>query len=196
MCIYINELFISVKDTYGAMAPTRSEERAIRKKIAHVAEAQNSMAEALSRGNINQVGRTGWSELIDLIQETVMDEVNDARNDHKNEYPAEQMERIEKFRVDIKTYKDGKGVGKDDTERELLKDPEYASLVQDYKTAKEAYDLEVHTGTFPQLCNESVPKYMYSYTYNNCWDLCYGYATTDITADEMETFYEVASESP
>ena len=150
----------------------------------------------MSRGNINQVGRTGWSELIDLIQETVMDEVNNARNDHKNDYPEEQMGEVDQIRADIETYKDTKGVGKDDTDRALLNDPEYASLVQNYKLAKEAYDLEVHRGTFPQLCNEAVPKFMYSYTYNNHWDLCYGYATTDITADEMETFYEVASESP
>ena len=61
------------------------------------------MAEALSRGNINQVGRTGWSELIDLVQETVMDEVNDARNYHKNDYPEKQMEEVEKMRVAIET---------------------------------------------------------------------------------------------
>ena len=193
--IYINELFISVKNTYGP-APTRDEQRAIRKKIARVGEAQNGMAEALSRGNINQVGRTGWSELIDLVQETVMDEVNDARNYYKNDYPETQMEEVEKLRVAIETYKDTKGVGKDDTDRALMEDEAYTDLLRQYRMAKEAYDLEVHRGTFPELCNETVPKFMYSYTYNNRWDLCYGYATTDITADEMETFYEVASESP
>ena len=36
------------------------------------------MTEALSHGNLNQVGRSAWGSVIDLIQEMVIDEINDA----------------------------------------------------------------------------------------------------------------------
>ena len=50
----------------------------MRKKIARIAEAQNCMTEALSCGNLNQVGRSVWGSMIDLVQEMVVDEINDA----------------------------------------------------------------------------------------------------------------------
>ena len=55
----INVTFISVNYIYGNK-PSKIEHRAIRKKIAHMAEAQNCMTEVLSRGNLNQVGRSAW----------------------------------------------------------------------------------------------------------------------------------------
>ena len=58
--------------------PSKIEERAMRKKIACIAEAQNCMTEALSHGNLNQVGRSAWGNMIDLVQEMVVDEINDA----------------------------------------------------------------------------------------------------------------------
>ena len=37
------------------------------------------MTEALSHGNLNQVGRSALGSLIDLVQEMVVDEIYDAR---------------------------------------------------------------------------------------------------------------------
>ena len=48
----INVTFISVKYIYGN-DPSKIEHRAMKKKIARIAEAQNCMTEALSRGNLN-----------------------------------------------------------------------------------------------------------------------------------------------
>ena len=59
---------------------------------------------------------------------------------------------------------------------------------------KESLELAVNKHTFLQLCNHSVPKYMYTEMYNNWWDLCHGYITTDLTSKQMETFYKMAAE--
>ena len=50
-----------------------------KKMIARIAEAQNTMCHAISRGNINQIGRNAWSSMVDLIQEMVLDHMNDAK---------------------------------------------------------------------------------------------------------------------
>ena len=85
-------------------SPSKNDERAIKKKIAHIAEAQNCMAEALSRGNLNQVGRSAWGSMIDLIQEMVVDEINDAIvecDDEKADALNTRLQEIQ--RTEVKT---------------------------------------------------------------------------------------------
>ena len=52
-----------------------------KKMIARIAEAQNTMCHAISRGNINQIGWNAWSSMVDLIQEMVLDHMNDAKTE-------------------------------------------------------------------------------------------------------------------
>ena len=59
---------------------------------------------------------------------------------------------------------------------------------------KESLELAVNKHTFPQLCNHSVLKYIYTEMYNNWWDLCHCSITTDLTSKQMETFYKTAAE--
>ena len=78
-------LLISVKAAYnGGPANMRPEQREAAKRISHIAEAQNSMCEAISRGNINQIGWNAWASMIDQARELVPDVVNDMKVDPRN----------------------------------------------------------------------------------------------------------------
>ena len=166
-----------------------------RKKIARVAESQNSMVEALSLGNLDQVGRTAWSNMVDLCQEMVVDEINDALEELRDEKANSYWERIQEIDEEMKAIREAKGIGETDSDSDLTKsDPRYGKLKSDKEKVAKDLELSVNSLTYPQLCNRSVPKYIYAETYNNRWDICHDYITTDITDDEMEAFYEAAVE--
>ena len=175
--------------------PSKHEKRAIKKKIARVVESQNSMAEALSLGNLDQVGRTAWSNMVDLCQEMVVDEINDALEELSDEKANSYWERIQQIDEEMKVIREAKGIGETDSDSDLTKsDPRYGKLKSDKEKLAKDLELSVNFLTYPQLCNRSVPKYIYAETYNNRWDICHGYITTDITDDEMEAFYEAPVE--
>ena len=167
--------------------PSKIKERALRKKIAHIAEAQNCMTEALSHGNLNQVGRSAWGSMIDLVQEMVVDEINDAIIECDDEQANDLDKRLKQLQTDMQNYRDEQGLGPDDS------DKHYREMKTAEGKLKESLELSVNRHTFPQLCNHSVPKYMYTEMYN-WWDLCHGYITTDLTSKQVETFYEMAAE--
>ena len=146
------------------------------------------MTEALSHGNLNQVGRSAWGSMIDLVQEMVVDEINDAIIECNDEWANDLDKRLEQLQTDMQNYRDEQGLGPDDS------DKCYCEMKTAEGKLKESLELSVNKHTFPQLCNHSVLKYMYTEMYNNWWDLCHGYITTDLTSKQMETFYETAAE--
>ena len=167
----------------------------MRKKIARIAEAQNCMTEALSRGNLNQVGRSAWGSLIDLVQDMVLDEINDARVVCSDDEANDLDNKLKHLQATMEKYRNDEGLGENDSDDQLAQDYQcYGQLKTEEGKLKEALELKVNKHTFPQLCNNSVPKYMYTEMYNNRWDLCHGYLTTDLTSKQMETFYEMAAE--
>ena len=171
--------------------PSKHEQRAIKKKIARVAESQNAMAEALSLGNLDQVGRTAWSNMVDLCQEMVVDEINDALEELSDEKANGYWQKIQDNEEEMRLIREAKKM----TDADLTRiDPHYRNLKADLEKNAKDLELSVNSLTYPQLCNKSVPKYIYSETFNNRWDICHGYITTDITDDEMEAFYETAVE--
>ena len=96
----------------------------------------------------------------------------------------------------MQNYRDEEGLGPNDIDDRLAVEDEcYSQMKAAEGKLKESFELAVNKHTFPQLCNHSVPKYMYTEMYNNRWDLCHGYITTDLTSEQMETFYETASEN-
>ena len=149
------------------------------------------MTEALSRGNLNQVGRSAWGSMIDLVQEMVVDEINDAIIECDDEKANDLDKRLKELQTQIQNYRDEQGLGPDDSDDS---DECYGEMKTAEGKLKESLELAVNKHTFPQLCNHSVPKYMYTEMYNNWWDLCHGYITTDLTSEQMETFYETAAE--
>ena len=155
------------------------------------------MAEALSRGNINNVGRTGWAEFIDLLQEVVVDEVNDARvemPDHR----VDQLEAgIAEVRREMSDYRSTVVVGQDENMADVLRnDKKYLDLRKREFDLRNSVDSTVNKVSYPQFCNDTVPEYLYTSTYNNRWEVCYGYVTTDLNRDEMKKFYQTASQHP
>ena len=146
------------------------------------------MTEALSHGNLNQVGRSAWGSMIDLVQGMVVDEINDAIIECDNQWANDLDKRLEQLQTDIQNYRDVQGFGPDDS------DKHYCEMKTAEGQLKESLELSVNKYTFPQLCNHSVPKYMYAEMFNNRWDLCHSYITTDLTSKQMETFYETAAE--
>ena len=190
----INVTFISENYIYGD-EPSKIEHRAMRKKIAHIAEAQNCMTEALSRGNLNQVGRSAWGSLIDLVQEMVLDEINDARVECSDDEANDLDNNLKHLQATMEKYRNDEGLGENDSDNQLAQDDQcYGQLKTEEAKLKEALELKVNKHTFSQLCNNSFPKYMYTEMYNNRWDLCHGVITTDLTSKQMETFYETAAE--
>ena len=159
--------------------------------MCRIAEAQNSMCESISRGNINQIGRNAWASMIDLVQEMVLDFANDARVEYMDEEADDLKSEISDKDTKRKEYKKRKGA---ETEKELKNDPDYNKIVDDVRKLEKQYDTTVHKATFPQFVNQSVPNYMYSHTYNNSWDLCFGYMTTCMTSKAIEKWYEDGAE--
>ena len=167
----------------------------MRKKIARITEAQNCMTEALSHGNLNQVGRSVWGSMIDLVQEMLVDEINNAIVEFDNEKANDLDKRLKELQTQMQNYRDEQGLGPDDSDDRLaVEDKCYGQMKTAEGKLKESLELAVNKHPFPQLCNHSVPKYMYTEMYNNRWDLCHGYITTDLTSKQMETFYETAAE--
>ena len=40
------------------------------------------------------------------------------------------------------------------------------------------------------------PNFIYTKTYNDSWDICYGYMTTCVRAEQMENWYILAAQNP
>ena len=87
------------------------------------------MTEALSRGNLNQVGRSAWESMIDLIQEMVVDEINDAIVECDDETADTLNTRLQELQTDIENYRDDNGLGPNDSDRTLVQNNEdYAQM--------------------------------------------------------------------
>ena len=59
------------------------------------------MTEALSCGNLNQVGRSAWGSMIDLVQEMVVDEINDAIVECDDEKANDLDKRLEELQTQM-----------------------------------------------------------------------------------------------
>ena len=173
---------------YGA------ETKASKKMIARIAEAQNTMCHAISRGNINQIGWNAWSSMVDLIQEMVLDHMNDAKTKCDDRETDDLNGEISEKLDEMRKYREGKFYTTETEQQIRNMHEDYNELATDLENCKLDFDNRVHKNTFPQFINSSVPNDMYSVTYNNSWDLCYGYMTTCIKAKDMEKWYETAAE--
>ena len=150
----------------------------------------------MSRGNINQIGRSAWGDLVELTNDMVLDHVNDARAQYSKTRYAKLVKDIEEAEAAANRFRT-ENLGEEETEVELrLREKNYDVLRRAEEDLKREHDTGIHPGTYPQLCNNAVPNFIYTETYNNRWDLCHGYITTDLNPTEMEKFNELASESP
>ena len=124
----------------------------------------------------------------------VLDHMNDAKTecddretDDLNGEISEKLDEMRKYR-ERKLYTT-------ETEQQIRNiHDDYNELATDLENCKLDFDNKVHKNTFPQFINSSVPNDMYSVTYNNSWDLCYGYMTKCIKVKDMEKWYETAAE--
>ena len=97
----------------------------------------------------------------------------------------------------MRAYRANVDIGEDETIEEVLRnDRDYLELRKRDFDLRNAVDSRVNKVSYPQFCNDSVPEYLYTTTYNNCWEVCYGYVTTDLNRDEMKKFYQAASQHP
>ena len=53
-----------------------------------------------------------------------------------------------------------------------------------------------NTQQIPSWNQAGKPNFIYTKTYNNSWDICYGYMTTCVQADQMENWYVLAAQTP
>ena len=170
----------------------------LRKEYPAIAEAQNSMCEAISGGNINQIGWNAWASMIDQARELVLDVVNDMKVDPRNSsIVANGLDQeISHKKTDLDKYKDERGFGPQDDDENLRSDPVYMAKVEELEKYKTYYDTRVNKNTYPHLMNDTVPTEIYSITYNNSWDMSFGYMTTCIKCNDLEIWYDLASADP
>ena len=154
------------------------------------------MCEAISRGNINQIGRNAWGSMIDQARELVLDHINDVKLcPRNNPISAERLERetLQK-QAALKKYLSDKGYAAND--ERLTSDEEYIRMAKEIEECKISYATKINKYTYPQLFNDTVPTEMYSITYNNSWDFCFGFMTTCMKCDDLEKWYDIASVDP
>ena len=75
-------------------------------------------------------------------------------------------------------------------------DAGYNKLLSERNRLTLSYDTRFNKYTYPQLYNDTVPSEMYSITYNNSWDMCFGYMMSCLKCDDLEEWYEIASTDP
>ena len=148
----------------------------------------------MSRGNINQIGWNAWALMIDLVQEMVLDVINDARTEFSKDQVDDLSTAISDKTTEMVCWKEEKFYSNLEDEQLCNIEPDFNALAEELDTLYMQFDTKVHHNTFPQFINDSVPRDMYSVTYNNSWDLCYGYMTTCMKAKDMEKWYENAAE--
>ena len=135
------------------------------KLVGRIAEAQNTMCEAMSRGNINQIGRNAWSQLIDFVQEMVLDNINDARTEFRDNEVDDLNSEISDRTAETAKYRQEKFVRDSDDSLLRITDEVYARDAKKLDECKEEFDQKVHKATFPQFINSSVPTDMYAEMY-------------------------------
>ena len=148
----------------------------------------------MSRGNINQIGQNAWASMIDFVQEMVLDVINDARTEFSKDQVYNLSTAISDKTAEMVHWKEEKFYSNLEDEQLCNIERDFDALAEELDTLYKQFDTKVHHNTFPQFINDSVPRDMYSVTYNNSWDLCYGYMTTCMKAKDMEKWYENAAE--
>ena len=70
------------------------------------------------------------------------------------------------------------------------------SLIHNIQDIVVEYINNCDMAQFPQFIKQGKPKVIYTKTFNNSWDICYGYMTTCVKPDELEQWYILASDEP
>ena len=140
--------------------------------------AQESLSISMVRGNINQVGRDGWSTLINIIQRVVSDQVTQWRNEDLDpEYKKQQAEYDEM----VKNRPRQQGRQQDDYDEKLKQEQEQLSTKW------------VLCDDFPFFMNKNVPRILHTKMCNNQWDLNYRHVSTDLNSNQMASWWKAAS---
>ena len=136
--------------------------------------------------------------MIDQARELVLDVVNDMKVDPRNSSIVVNGldQEISQKKTDPDKYKDERGFGPQDDDENLISDPVYIAKVEELEKCKTDYDTRVNKNTYPHLMNDTVPTEIYSITYNNSWDMSFGYMTTCIKCNDLEIWYDLASADP
>ena len=140
--------------------------------------AQESLSIAMARGNINQVGRDGWSTLIDIIQRIVSDQVTEWRNQDFDPNYTKQQDAYDEM---VKNRPTQPGQQQDEYDERLKREQE--RLSQKW----------VLRDDFPYFMNKDVPRILHTKTCNNQWDLNYGHMSTDLDSNQMASWWKAAS---
>ena len=145
--------------------------------------AQESLSIAMTKGNINQVGRDGWAGLINIIQKVVRDQVIEWRNETtENEKCVEEFEEYRKMEERLKK------LGNRVTEQNKRN---YKRLVEKEKDRLDR--TWVTQDSFPFFVNPLYPETLHTQVCNNTWDINYGHMSTDLDSEEMATWWQTAS---
>ena len=145
--------------------------------------AQESLSIAMTKGNINQVGRDGWAGLINIIQKVVRDQVIEWRNETtENKKCVEEFEEYRKMEERLKKLGDRVPAENKRNYRRLV------------ENEKERLDRTwVTQDSFPFFVNPLYPETLHTQVCNNTWDINYGHMSTDLDSEEMATWWQTAS---
>ena len=118
------------------------------KLVGHIAEAQNTMCEAMSWGNINQIGWNAWLWLIDLVQEMVLDDINDAMTEFRDNEVDDLNSEISDRTAQTAQYREDKFYRDSDDSLLRSTDEIYTREAKKLDECKEEFDQKVHKATF------------------------------------------------
>ena len=133
----------------------------------------------MDKGNINQVGRDGWASFIDIIQEVVLNQVNEWRNENE-ENPA-CVQELDAYKIMERNIPTQYG-------------PERKQYLTKLNFEKQRINNKwVTEDSFPFLVNSNVPKVLHTKLCNNQWDINYGHVSTDLDSNQMANWWKAAS---
>ena len=137
---------------------------------------------AMAKGNINQVSRDGWASLIDVIQNVILDQVNEWRNEA--EMNPKAVREFAEYEQMVQHIPKDEGPIRDDYVKKLRKEEDRL------KTRWVSHK------SFPMFVKQKVPKTIHTKLQNNSWDVNYGYVTTDVEGEKMAEWWKTASAPP
>lgn len=157
--------------------PRNIDTRTFNKIMSEIATAQDTMVQALYQGNIDQVGRQAWATLVDLVQETVSYHVAKWRD----EVSDHDIESFKSTQIELR--------------RQLEEATEEAKpgIQEQLTNVLATLNTTVNKFSFPGLVSKAVPQYPYTKTFNNSWDICYGYMSSCLTPRKLSSWYTSAA---
>ena len=217
LIILHNHIYIifSVRLTYARLSAM---ERDIKAKV--LANKVESLATSIHLQNPDQIGRDAWAGFFEELNEAVTEYCNETRRMYSSESILKpKQQELEADLVKMKTQLQQLKVQRDlikgkpegertnDERRELrrcernveqyeLLIPSIKLDIDAIKTQRESKLTKEYKGKFPNLFIEELPKLITTKTFNDGYDITYGYVSTFVEQQEWKDLFNRSTSIP